>query len=96
MKRARSRGKKALAMTRSATAGTSGGLAATVDRVIRGKERVVLRRGGKQVAALVPIEDLRVLEELESRVDLDEARRILHDRRTKWAPWAQVKKRLGP
>ena len=38
------------------------------------KERIVLTRRGKELAALVPMEDMRFLEELEDRLDLEEVR----------------------
>jgi prevent-host-death family protein len=41
------------------------GFSDTINRVAFGKERVVLRRRGKEIAAVVPIDDLRLLEELE-------------------------------
>ena len=50
------------------------GFADTINRVAFGKERVVLRRRGKEIAAVVPIDDLRLLEELEDRIDLVDAR----------------------
>ena len=43
------------------------GFADTINRVAFGKERVVLRRRGKEIAAVVPIDVLRLLEELEDR-----------------------------
>lgn len=46
-------------------------------RVTEGGERIVLERDGLGVAALVPIEDLRALEQLEDEADAraaDEAR----------------------
>jgi prevent-host-death family protein len=42
-----------------------------------GKERIVLTRSGKEVVALVPIEDLNLLEELEDRLDIEAARKAL-------------------
>ena len=53
------------------------GLSDTLNRVSYGKERIVIRRHGKGIAALVPMEDLEFLEELEDRVDLEEARTAL-------------------
>ena len=41
-----------------------------VNRVAYGKERIVVSRRGKDVAALVPIEDLRLLERLSRDRDL--------------------------
>lgn len=37
-----------------------------INRVAYGKDRVVLTRRGKQVAAVVPIEDLKVLQQMEN------------------------------
>ena len=51
----------------------------TVNRVAFGGERVVLTRHGKRVAAVVPIEDLELLESLEDARDLDEVRAALSD-----------------
>jgi prevent-host-death family protein len=61
------------------------GFADTINRAAYGKERVVVRRRGKEVAAVVPIEDLRLLEELEDRVDLSDARAALAETKKKGA-----------
>ncbi len=42
----------------------------TLNRVAYGKERIVLSRRGKPLAALIPLEDLARLEELENRADV--------------------------
>ncbi|HYR41842.1 MAG TPA: type II toxin-antitoxin system prevent-host-death family antitoxin [Terriglobia bacterium] len=39
------------------------------------KDRIVVTKNGKDIAAVVPIEDLRLIEEIEDRADLREARR---------------------
>lgn len=44
-------------------------LAAILNRVAYGKERLVLTRRGRSLAAIVPIEDLELLEELEDERD---------------------------
>lgn len=44
-------------------------LAEILNRAAYGKERVVIRRRRKAVAAVVPIEDLELLEEIEDRLD---------------------------
>ena len=41
-----------------------------VQRIDTDKERIVLSRGGKDVAVLVPVEDLETLELLEDYLDL--------------------------
>lgn len=51
-------------------------LAELINRVAYGKERVVLTRHGRAVAALVPIEDLSLMERLRARLrrrDVDRA-----------------------
>ena len=71
-------------------------LADTLNRVSYSKERIVIRRHGKELAALVPIEDLRLLEELEDRLDLEEARAALAEVETEGTvPWEKVNKELG-
>ncbi len=68
----------------------------TLNRVSYSKERIVIRRHGKDLAALVPMEDLRFLEELEDRLDLEEARAALSEAETEGTiPWDKVKKDLG-
>lgn len=54
--------------------------AETLNRVAYRRERIVLERRGKGIAALVPIDDLELLERLEDRIDLDDARRALKER----------------
>jgi prevent-host-death family protein len=57
-------------------------------------ERITLTRRGKGIAAVVPIEDLRLLEELEDRIDIAEARKALKEPGPN-IPLAEVKRRLG-
>jgi len=53
------------------------GFADAINRAAFGNERVLLRRRGRAIAAVVPINDLRLLEALENRVDLVEVRTAL-------------------
>jgi len=72
------------------------GFADTINRVAFGKERVILRRRGKEVAAVVPIADLRLLEDLEDRIDLADARAALAETKKKGAkPLDVILKKLG-
>jgi prevent-host-death family protein len=72
------------------------GLSDTLNRVSYGKERIVIKRHGKELAALVPMEDLMFLEELEDRLDLEEARAALAEAEEKGTiPWDKVRKDLG-
>ena len=54
-----------------------------VNRAAYGKERTIVSRRGKDLAAVIPIEDLRLLERLASeemeRVDLEDARASLRE-----------------
>lgn len=60
---------------------------------VRG-DRIVLERHGKEVAAVIPIEDLELLERLEDRYDLELSKAALADSDTR-IPWSKVKNRLG-
>ena len=68
-------------------------LADTLNRVAYQGERIALERHGKVVAALVSKDDLDLLEALEDRVDLAEARRALKEPGQR--SWADVKTALG-
>lgn len=61
--------------------------------VARNQEMIVFRRGRKPVAALVPIEDTKLIEALEDEIDIREARKALGERGS--VPWEKVKKDLG-
>jgi prevent-host-death family protein len=71
-------------------------LSTVINRAAFGKERVILTRRGKEIVAVVPIEDLRFLEELENRIDLDEARAALTEAKRKGTvSWNKIKVDLG-
>jgi len=63
------------------------------DVAFRG-ERVILQRHGKDIAAVVPIEDLALLEALEDKIDLDAARKALAEKEPAIA-WVKLKRELG-
>ncbi len=52
-------------------------LADALNRVAYSGERIILERRGKAVAALVSMDDLKFLEEIEDRADLKAARKAL-------------------
>ena len=68
-------------------------LADTINRVAYGKERILLRRRGKDMAALVPVEDLALLEELEDRSDVEAARAALAQSKRR-IPYEQARREL--
>jgi prevent-host-death family protein len=51
-------------------------------RAAHGKERLRITQDGQALAAVVPIEDLVLLEELEDRIDLEDARTALEEAKT--------------
>jgi prevent-host-death family protein len=63
-----------------------------LNRAAFGRERVLVHRGKKAVAAIIPIEDYHFLEELEDRIDIEEARKRLNE---PTIPWSKIKKDLG-
>jgi prevent-host-death family protein len=67
-------------------------LADALNRVAYGGERIVLERRGKGVAALVSMEDLSLLQELEDLADIKAARKALKEKGG--VPLEQIKKRL--
>jgi prevent-host-death family protein len=67
-----------------------------VSQVAYGKERLIITRHGKALAALVPLEDVQLLEQLEDRIDLEKTRAALEEAQSQGAiPWEQVKANLG-
>jgi PHD/YefM family antitoxin component YafN of YafNO toxin-antitoxin module len=69
-------------------------MATAINKVAFGGERIVLQRNNKDVAALVPMEDLTLLKELEDRADLEEIRKALAEPGSS-IPWEDIKKELG-
>jgi prevent-host-death family protein len=65
-----------------------------INRVSYRGERVVLERRGKRVAALVPVQDLDLLEALEDRLDVEAARAALAEKGPD-IPWTKLKATLG-
>ena len=67
-----------------------------IHRAAYGKERHVVTRNRKRMAAIVPIEDLELLTALEDVIDLDEARKALAEAKEKGTvSWERVKADLG-
>jgi prevent-host-death family protein len=67
-----------------------------INRVAYGKDRVLLTRRNRPLVAVVPIEDIALLEEIEDREDLKAARAAIREVKRKGAiPWTQLKKELG-
>ena len=54
-----------------------------ISRVSHHKERVILTRRGKEVAAIIPIEDFALLQASQNKSDLEEAAEALKEARDK-------------
>jgi len=80
-------------MTRMSASEARDGFSDALNRVAYKGERIVLRRRGKDIAVLVPVEDLKLLEEIEDRIDVEEAKKALRDKGG--LPWTKLKKELG-
>ena len=70
--------------------------AEVLNRVAYGKERIVLHRHGKPLVAIIPVEDLQLLQRLieaeEDRIEVAEARRVLANPTDEGVPLEQVKR----
>ena len=57
-------------------------------------ERVILHRHGKDVAAVISVDDLALLESLEDRYDVEGARAALEESSAR-VSWTELKEKLG-
>jgi prevent-host-death family protein len=80
-------------MARVSTTRARESLSDVINRVVYQGERIILERHGKDVVAMVSVQDLELLEQLEDRMDLEEARRRLKEPGR--IPWKEIKERLG-
>ncbi len=81
-------------MTRMSVSAAREKLAKTINRVRRRKERILLHRRGENVAALVPVEDFELLEELEDRLDVELAKKALAEPGEN-IPYEEIREELG-
>lgn len=85
-------------MTKLAVSKAREDLAEMLNRVAYARERLVIERRGKSLAALIPMEDFQLLELLEDKLDLEAARKAIADAKAKGEKplaWKDVKKKLG-
>lgn len=70
-----------------------------IQQVTAKKQRLILRRKGKAVAAVVPLRDLRLLEQLweqlEDQSDIEYARKMLEDPTQTPQPLEEIRSTLG-
>ena len=63
--------------TKVTAAGARKNFADIVNKVAYGKESIVLTRRGQEVAALVSIDELELLQQIEVHIDIEDAKRAL-------------------
>src|SRR5260370_37312437 len=62
-----------------------------INRVAYGKDRILLTRRNRPLVAVVPIEDIALLEEIEDRDDFRAARAALREIKRKGTiPWTRI------
>ena len=67
-----------------------------LNRAAFGKERVILKRRGKAIAAVVPIDDVALLQSLEDKLDIADALAARKEARKKGAKsLAELRAELG-
>jgi prevent-host-death family protein len=72
------------------------GFSEAINRAAFGKERVILTRRGRRIAAIVPLEDVKTLEAIEDKKDIEDAKKALKEAARKGAiSAAQLRKELG-
>jgi prevent-host-death family protein len=80
--------------TKISTADARKNLADIVNKVAYGKESIVLTRRGQDVAALVSIEELELLQQIEDYIDIKDAKKALQGAAEN-IPAEEVWKQLG-
>ena len=67
-----------------------------INLVAYGKERQILNRRGKDIVAIIPIEDLKLLEKMEDQLDLEEARlQSKHAKKFGTKSWNEIQGEVG-
>ena len=80
--------------TTISTASARKNFAEIVNQVAYGKEPVILTRRGKEIVALVSIEELELLKQIENHLDIEDAKKALAEAGEN-LPAEEVWKQLG-
>ncbi len=80
--------------TKISTADARKDFANIVNKVAYGKESIVLTRRGKEIAALVSIEELELLQQIEDYIDIEDAKKAFEGHEGN-IPADEVWKQLG-
>ncbi len=82
-------------MSRIGVSDARDNLSEVVDRARYTHERVVLTKRGKDVGAIISIDDLQLLEMLEDQLDIKEARQAIEESHGERIAYDEVRKKLG-
>jgi prevent-host-death family protein len=82
-------------MTRIGVSEARDNLSEVVDRTRYTHDRVVLTKRGRDVGAIISIEDLKLLEMLEDQLDIKEARQTLEDSQGERISYDELREKLG-
>ena len=82
-------------MTRMGVSDARDHLSEVVDRARYTQERVVLTKRGREVGAIISIDDLKLLEMLEDQLDIKSARQALEESQGERISYDDVRKNLG-
>lgn len=67
-----------------------------INRVSHNKERIILTRRGKEVVAIIPLEDLHHIQQSQNKSDLDDAVEALREARNNGTtPLVDLKSEIG-
>ena len=82
--------------TRKAFSEARSQLTEIVNHVAYGHERCILTRNGKDLAAIISIEDLKILEALEDKLDIEITKNVEKDiKKHGTISWKKAQKELG-
>ena len=82
-------------MTRIGVSDARDHLSEVVDRARYTQERVVLTKRGREVGAIISIDDLKLLEMLEDQLDVKAARQALEESQGERISYDDIRKNLG-
>ena len=82
-------------MTRMGVSDARGHLSEVVDRTRYTHERVVLTKRGRDVGAIISIDDLKLLEMLEDQLDIKAARQTLEESQGERISYDEIREKLG-
>ncbi len=82
-------------MTRIGVSDARDHLSEVVDRARYTQERVVLTKRGREVGAIISIDDLKLLEMLEDQLDIKAARQALEESQGERISYDDIRKNLG-